>query len=800
MLYLLIISWLLSPLVLIPLTIVQCRKKEKLHRFVSELLQKDRIDYMEYSELRVRNEDTAACPPSSEAEAPIFCDAEKHNSILKEPARQPYTYHEYTPAAPKPGFMDESAVHSDKRSENAAPASPEKRTGKKGSAGAMSVLMTIGIIFVILAGVVFSTAVWVNLGNFGRACAIGIVSALFFGISAFAKRKLSLDSTAFAFYTLGSFFAAITLITAGFFRLMGSYLSVDGGGNCILFAIAALIISLFSAKGRSVFNKAASAYITVFSGAIAAILLIIQFSDNAGMFALLTALLSLVVNTAVFAADLKISDNWEKPVRAASAMVYAVALICGIVSVFTEQTAVYACAAVYVIRSAAAAFMGFKGHRIYKKQFPAAVSLISGIFFSTVLMWKLSGSLDIFALALTIFAIAFTGGFFTFKINVPDEWNGPVKLSAALLNTAALLSAFAALFGSFGEWNGVCYAISALYILQSIAVTAMAFKGHHVYSKCGWAAFAHFTGILFSAFLLFELAPHERCFILLLAVLAVSYTIAADIAFMKIPEGWLPVTKVSKVILNIAGAFFSAALLIEYNADWDIYCIITAALYIAYTAFFGIRYEKKLLTAAECIISSFSLFNLYCLIVNRYENSPVLILVSMLFGAALIHHFAKPVRTAFSDIFLTAAVIIAALYSTSDDSIFALIGFAVLGILLLINSAERERSLSGLFGALLPLPVSGIVFTAIEMADIYFPFSYCTAANAAVLAAIAAAMLILTKRSGAVFYSFAVTASVMVLLGTDSGSFGIQLLLIAVSVLLTVLFGISANDLPSLLS
>ncbi|MGN0695953.1 MAG: hypothetical protein ACI4J5_04210, partial [Oscillospiraceae bacterium] len=371
MVYLLIIAWLLSPLVLIPVTIVQCRKKSKLRVFVSELFRKGRIDYTEYSELRVRYEDAAA-PQSSVTKAPVSSDSDINGSVCGEPARQPYAYRQIHYSAPEPAPARTVPVY---KEEPAAPSEmqsrPEKHHRSKGRAGAMSVLMTIGIIFVILAGLVFSTAVWVNLGNFGRTCAIGAVSALFFGISAFAKRKLRLDSTAFAFYTLGSFFSAITLITAGFFRLLGNYLSVDGGGRFILFSLAALIVSILSANGLRIFGKPAAAYISAFGTAIAAVLMSIHFSDEAGMFALITTLLTLAANTVIYTPGTKLPEKWDKPVRAASVMLYAVGLLCGIASVFTDSAAVYACAGAYVLRCAAVTIMAFRGHPIYKKRLPA---------------------------------------------------------------------------------------------------------------------------------------------------------------------------------------------------------------------------------------------------------------------------------------------------------------------------------------------------------------------------------------------------------------------------------------------
>ncbi|MGN0636840.1 MAG: hypothetical protein ACI4J0_00580 [Huintestinicola sp.] len=1196
MVYLFIIAWILSPIVLIPLTIISSKRKSKLESFITELYNSGRISCSEYVDLSVKKEAPVSSLKTASESAPVFSDSHEHSKAPAKPVTAADVHREApspdtvitpvkqpAPAEPaRPVLADEGtantlrqprpAVHNAPEKSSAAPVQPakpvfrdeetakavrqpsplkaapaQKRDTNK-RAGAMSVLMTIGVIFVILAGLVFSTAVWVNLGKLGRTCAVGIITALFFGISAFAHKKLKLESTAFAFFNLGTFFSAITLLTAGYFGLFGSYLSVTGGGDLILFSLAALIICLLSARGRSIFNKLSAAYISVSGGALSAVLLLIHISDEKGMFALLMALLTLAVNTIVYTLDIRISDKWEKPVKAVSAVLYAVALISGAASMFTNSALAYACAGLYALRSVIAAVMGFKGHRIYKSRFPAAVSLLSGIFFSVALMWQLSDSLQVFALILTISALLFIGGFFTLNVNIPDEWEGSVKFSALLLYATGLISSFTALGRSFGEWNFVCFAvaglyivnsfavgimavyghnvyekassafvsmftgmaftvmlvaeisasaaaaaliltvlflvlvnavysvsarlpegwkgavdiassvlglissicsifvlgenfgqwdaacfiIAALYIIQSAAVTIMAYKGHHIYgktvfgvlsqltgiafalitlselaanelqfalfltlfaviylnlvytfslkkpdgwiipldlsaavlfipsvlysgcqminsfgnwsyecyaiaalyiiqsaavtimaynghhiygktvfgvlsqlmgiafalitlselsanelqfalfltvfaviylnfvytfslkkpdgwiipldlsaavlfipsvlysgcqminsfgnwsyecyacagiyiamamavtamaylghseyTKARWAVFAHMTGLIFTVLLLAELAPGEKCLILSLALLAVLFTAAGDVTFLKAPEKWLPAAKVSEILLNIAAAIASAGMLIADNTDWDIYCIVTAAVYILYTAVWGIRFNNSLLKAAECVISSFAMYNAYCLIDDKFTNAPLFILVCILFASALIHHFAKPIRTVFSDIFLPAAVMISSLCQTADEGIFEILGFALLLILLLIKSAEKDNSLAKIFGILLPLPVTGMVFSAASMIGNTLPYCFEYGVNAAVLALIAAALLITKKRSGAVFYSFAITASVMALIGLESSSMGIQLLILAVTVLLTGLFGRSANNLPSLLT
>ncbi|MBP0956014.1 MAG: hypothetical protein J5997_01455 [Oscillospiraceae bacterium] len=1203
--FLFIIAWILSPLALIPLTIIHSKKITKLESFITELYKSGRISSTEYVELKAKKENQASSQQSSSPEAPIFSDSHEYSKkpaqavpVVPVQRQTPPSDSVITPVkqpAPekpaKPVLRDEGAantlsrqtpvIHNAPETNHTAPAKPDvpvfrdeekakpvgqsspvihntpeknyaapaKRTDTNKRAGAMSVLMTIGIIFVILAGLVFSTAVWVNLGKLGRTCAVGIITSLFFGISAFTHKKLKLESTGFAFYTLGTFFTSITLLTAGYFGLFGSYLSVTGGGNLILFSLAALIICLLSAKGRSIFDKNPAAYISVSAGAMSAVLLLIQLSDESGMFALLMSLFTFAVNTVVYTLDIKISDKWKKPVKTVSALLYAVALLSGIASMFANSPFANACAAVYAARSVLTAVMGTKGHHIYKKRFPGAISLLSGIFFVTALMWKLSDSIQIFALVLTIFALIFISGFITLNVKLSDEWDGSVKFSAFLLYAAGILSSFAALGRSFGEWNYVCfaiaglyivhsfavgimaayghnvyekttsaftslftgmafsvmliaeishsaaaaaviltalflvlvnavysacarlpegwkvpvdiasavlgiislvcslfvlgdnfghwdiscfiiaalyiiqsaavtimaykghhiygktvfgwlsqltgiafalitlselaahelqfalfftvfsliylnlvytfkfnkpegwkipldisaaflfvpgalyagcqmissfgdwsyecYAIAALYIIQSAAVTIMAYKGHHTYGKTvfgvlsqltgiafalitlselaadelqfalfftvfsliylnlvytfkfkkpegwkipldisaaflfvpsalyagcqmiisfgnwsyecyaiaavyiamalavtamayldhgeytrtRWAVFAHMTGLVFTALLLAELAPNGKCVILFLALLAVLFTAAGDLTFLKAPEKWLPVTKVSEILLNTVAAIASAGMVMVYNTEWDIYCLITAAVYILYTAVWGIRFNNSLLKGAECVISSFAIYNVYCLIDDKFTNAPLFILVAMLFALALIHHFAKPIRTLFSDIFLPAAVIISSLCETSDDNgVFGLAGFALLLILLLIKSAEKKNTLAKIFGILLPLPVSGMVFSAVRLIESTLPYCFEYGINSAVLAVIAAAVLITKKRSGAVFYSFAITASVMALMGTGSKAMGIQLLILAVTIMLTVLFGKSANNLPSLLT
>ena len=1140
----------------------------------------------------------------------------------------------------------------------------QNETGKN-KAAAMSVLMMIGIIFVILAGLVFSTAVWATLGEVGRTLAIGTVAALFFGVSAFTGKKVKLERTSFAFYILGTFFSAMTLLTAGFFGIMGRFFSVTGEGSYLLYAAALIIISLFTAKGRSIFDIHASAYISVFSGAFAAVLVLVQLSDSMGLFALLAAIFTAVINIFMYALNAKISDKWEKPLRIASAVLNAIALIGGISAAFGGTAAFYAAAVIFILRSIAAAVMGFKEHRIYKTGLAAVSSLGSGAFFALLLMFKLSESTQVFALSAAVFAVLFAFGMFTFNIRIPEGWNVPVKMSAFILNAVGVISSFYTLMQNFGEWDSVCFAVAAIYIISSFAagimavtghsryseapsafasmftglafavmlvselssstaitalcltvmllvlvnalytipsklpenwklaadvstailglisvfgtlfvlvdnfgnwdaacctitalyilqaviitaaahfgheeyskggwavisqlsgtfftvltlaqiaeseisfmlyltifaavylnfvhtfelkrpeswgtplkvfsyllgifgviftlpqmfyhnewtyhfyvtiaiyiaysigitvmaffkhgeyskthwaivsqitgisfiiillanlavseisfmlyltifaviylnfvhsfglkkpekweaslkvfsyflgifgvvftacqmidcaewnyhfyvtaaiyiaysiaitvmaffqhgeyskthwaiisqitgisfiiillaklavseisfmlyqtifavaylnfvhtfglkkpekweaslkvfsyllglfgiiftacqmygysewtyhfylsaaiyiaysigITAMAFFKHGEYSKTNWAVISQITGILLSLSVLYKLIDGTEIFVFVFSAFAVLYSAAVYFSFMKMPEKWVRVTNVTDIIFNIAAAVSAAVMLKSEFGSWDIYCFMTAVIYIAYTAVRGIRSNNSFLKAAECFISSMTAYNMFCVFVDENFAVPEFLLVCMMFAIAMIHHFAKPIRTVFSDIFLTAGLAVSALACAFEYNLCGIIGFAMLGAVMLIKSAE-DRKISNLFKILLPLPVTGIVFTFVYynfanlwgIADL---FDVMLAANAAVLTVIAAAIMFIRKRTDLTFWSFGLTASVLVFNGAASGLTGIHIILLAVSIMLTVLFCRCRNNLPSLIT
>lgn len=255
------IVWILSPLVLIPLCISIGKRKSKLEGFLRELLRNGRITNHEYYNLRSEVTRTVSdvvkkVQPSSVSKDVVSTAADKAMDILKD-----------IPSIASPVSNVMSA--------------PET----KGIASA-SVLFGIGVAFVILAGFIFSTAIWVYLSEWARTGIIALAGLLFFGISALAHKKFKLENTSNAFYMLGSMFSVISFVTAGIFGLFGDWFSTYGEGGFIFFAFASFVLAGFSAFGAKLYRKGIFTYVSLFSVLTGITLIFGQFCNEYEAFSL----------------------------------------------------------------------------------------------------------------------------------------------------------------------------------------------------------------------------------------------------------------------------------------------------------------------------------------------------------------------------------------------------------------------------------------------------------------------------------------------------------------------------------
>jgi hypothetical protein len=101
--------------------------------------------------------------------------------------------------------------------------------------------LILGVILLFIGGLVFGTSNWSSLNNLFKVLLVSMVSGIFFASSYVADKYLHIHKTAFAFMTLGSLFLPISIISIGFFELLGSCLSFYGRGKYLLGFIGSMI-------------------------------------------------------------------------------------------------------------------------------------------------------------------------------------------------------------------------------------------------------------------------------------------------------------------------------------------------------------------------------------------------------------------------------------------------------------------------------------------------------------------------------------------------------------------------------
>lgn len=102
--------------------------------------------------------------------------------------------------------------------------------------------LSIGVIFLLIAGTFLATSTWDMLSSWMKTGLITVVSFLFFGLAIFTTRILKIKKTAFAFHVLGSLFLPIIILSIGFYQQFGPYLSLFGEGRFYFGALGSLII------------------------------------------------------------------------------------------------------------------------------------------------------------------------------------------------------------------------------------------------------------------------------------------------------------------------------------------------------------------------------------------------------------------------------------------------------------------------------------------------------------------------------------------------------------------------------
>lgn len=203
------------------------------------------------------------------------------------------------------------------------------------------ILFIIGTVFIILSGIAFGVAGWVNTTPSGRVMIMLLATAVMFGAGVLFHKVIKLDGTSTAFCSIGTVLLSVTVITAGYYSLLGEWLSVDGDGWAMLFALSSAVTALTAFAEYRFYKNSAFLYISLMAVSVTLIFLSAQVSENYGDFAVIMILLQTIISAGLYVFGL----SEKKSLRITgniSAVVFALlAFIKVIISAFNPDGATY---------------------------------------------------------------------------------------------------------------------------------------------------------------------------------------------------------------------------------------------------------------------------------------------------------------------------------------------------------------------------------------------------------------------------------------------------------------------------
>lgn len=179
---------------------------------------------------------------------------------------------------------------------------------------ASAIMLLIGTAFIVLAAITFVVANWVDMNPTGRVFALLAESILGFGISVLLKKVIRLNRTSMAFYMIGSIIAVISLITAGYYNLLGDWFAVGGGGAALLYGVSALTVSAASFAVYPIYKSKAFSYIGTSFISVAIIFFCIQPTEYYKQFAPVIAMAQLIITAVIHLLKPQKNTEMERPI------------------------------------------------------------------------------------------------------------------------------------------------------------------------------------------------------------------------------------------------------------------------------------------------------------------------------------------------------------------------------------------------------------------------------------------------------------------------------------------------------
>lgn len=274
-----IVLWAISPFVLIPYALYLLSKVKRLNSQIEKLnTEKDILEDKLEGQGKAQNYE-------QNAQNSFYTREPTVNSFRKQPTS-------YESPIKQQAEMEDTVQEA--FSSNAADSSNSSHSESQTSLNSTSLILILGSFFVILAGVIFASTSWSTLGNTARFSVMLIFAVTFF-VASFIAKKLSINKTSAAFYTLATAFLPISIFVCGCFSLLGEYLSIRGEGAFLLFAVMCASLCICSWRGCAVYKSKPFCWVgmTAFSGM--AECLFLHLSNTYTAFIILSALFAFLL-------------------------------------------------------------------------------------------------------------------------------------------------------------------------------------------------------------------------------------------------------------------------------------------------------------------------------------------------------------------------------------------------------------------------------------------------------------------------------------------------------------------------
>lgn len=265
----LIIAWLVSPLVLLPLFI---GAKNDLKSRENELRQ--------YMQILEDMKNSGKITPQEHFN---LVSAARSGTYFKDNSNG-YNMPAYTVPAPPAQNVQGEAEAAEAVAQPAAPQTVPENSGyvmpsyqprsvpqyseKKPSGGvsSMNIVLLIGVIMVFMAGIIFATSALLFFDGIGKLSGTVLMTVLLFLLSGFFMRK-EMEKTALAMYRLGSVFLPVNVVCAGYFALFGELFSFgDTVGTLTVIGTAAAVFAVPCIVGAKLYKHKSFAVLTWISG------------------------------------------------------------------------------------------------------------------------------------------------------------------------------------------------------------------------------------------------------------------------------------------------------------------------------------------------------------------------------------------------------------------------------------------------------------------------------------------------------------------------------------------------------